>query len=76
MRERIREAIAMTFGRPPAEIRDDASPETLEDWDSLRHLELMLELEMAFGVRIPTDRVPELLSVDAIEEAMRELAPS
>ena len=56
---------------PASQIPEDASPETLEGWDSLRHLEIMLELEMQFGVRIPTEEVPELISVDAIEEALR-----
>jgi acyl carrier protein len=32
----------------------------------------MLELEMSFGVRIPADQVPELTSVGAIEDALRD----
>jgi acyl carrier protein len=44
----------------------------LPGWDSLRHLELMLELEMCFGVRIPAEEMPELTSIGAIEEALRE----
>ena len=71
MRDRVRQAIADVFSVPAAQIPEDASPETLEGWDSLRHLEIMLELEMQFGVRIPTEEVPELISVDAIEEALR-----
>ncbi len=74
MRERIRAAMATVFDRPLAEIGEDASPESLEDWDSLHHLELVLELELEFGVRVPAETVPEMLSVDAIEETLRELA--
>lgn len=76
MRERIREAMATVFDRPLAEIPDDASAESLEDWDSLHHLELVLELELEFGVRVPAETVPELLSVEAIEETLHELAAS
>jgi acyl carrier protein len=76
MRELIVEVIATAFGRTPAETGDDPTPQTLEGWDSLRHLELVLELEMRFGVRIPTERVPELTSVTAIEHALQELAPT
>jgi acyl carrier protein len=72
MRDRVKEAMSAVFGLPAGDIPDDASPETLEDWDSLRHLELMLELEMAFGVRIPAEQVPELITVDAIVEALEE----
>ncbi len=72
MRERIREMIATVFEVPVEQIPSDASSQTVEGWDSLRHLELMLELEMAFGVRLPADEVPELVSVGAIEDALRE----
>ena len=76
MRERIREAMATVFDRPAAEIPEDASAENLEDWDSLHHLELVLELELEFGVRVPAETVPELLSLAAIEETLHELAAS
>ena len=51
-----------------ADVPEDASPEQMTDWDSLRHLELMLALELEFGVQISSEAMPELLSVDAIEE--------
>jgi acyl carrier protein len=72
MRERIRETMATVFELPLAQIPDDASAQSVEGWDSLRHLELMLELEMTFGVRLPAEEVPELVSVGAIEDALRE----
>ena len=42
------------------------------DWDSLHHIELMLAIEMEFGVQISSEAMPALLSVDAIEEYLRE----
>ena len=72
MRERVKEAMSTVFGLPSAQIPDDVSPETLEGWDSLRQLELMLELEMAFSVRIPAEQVPELITIDAIIDALEE----
>jgi acyl carrier protein len=72
MRDRVREAMAAVWSVPADEIPDDADTDTLANWDSLRHLELMLELELSFGVRIPADEVPSLTSIDAIEEALRE----
>lgn len=68
MRERIQQAMSTVFGIPAGEIPADATPEQIENWDSLHHLELMLELEMEFGVRIDAETVPELASVPAIEE--------
>ena len=72
MRDRVRQTIATVWNVPPDEIPDDADAMSLPGWDSLRHLELMLELEMSFGVRIPADEMPELTSIGAIEEALRD----
>jgi acyl carrier protein len=72
MRDRVRQAMANVWNVPADEIPDDADTTSLASWDSLRHLELMLELEMIFGVQIPADEVPELTSIGAIEEALRE----
>ena len=52
MQNRIRDIAADVFGVPAAELPDDASNETVPGWDSLHHLELMLALEMEFGVQI------------------------
>jgi acyl carrier protein len=70
MHERIREVLARTWELPAQDIPPNASPENLKGWDSLRHLELMLELELEFGVRMSAEEVPELVSVDAIEAAL------
>jgi acyl carrier protein len=72
MRDRVRQTIATVWSVPEDEIPEDADAMSLAGWDSLRHLELMLELEMSFGVRIPAEEVPELTSIGAIEEALRE----
>jgi acyl carrier protein len=72
MRDRVRLAMATVWNVPAEEIPEDADMASLPSWDSLRHMELMLELEMNFGVRIPADELPELNSIGAIEEALRE----
>jgi acyl carrier protein len=72
MRDRVRHAMATVWNVPADEIPEDADTTSLASWDSLRHMELMLELEMSFGVRIPADELPELTSIGAIEEALRE----
>ena len=72
MRERIRELAGQTFGLAVADVPEDASPEVLPQWDSLHHIELMLSLEMEYGVQISSEVLPELLSLDAIEEYLHE----
>ncbi len=72
MHDRLRDVLAGVLEVPAVEIGDDASTESLENWDSLRQLELMLALELEYGVRIPADAMLELQSVAAIEEFLAE----
>jgi acyl carrier protein len=74
MRESLKRLIADLLGCAPEEIPDDASSETLAGWDSLRHLEMMLALETEFGVRIPTETMFELSSLERIEDYLCEHA--
>ncbi|MEJ7891573.1 MAG: acyl carrier protein [Solirubrobacteraceae bacterium] len=77
MHDRVRELVADVFALDVQDVPADASAETFpEAWDSLRHLELMLELELAFGVRIPTDTIPELVSIPAIVDFLGATAPN
>jgi acyl carrier protein len=41
---------------------EDISQETLEDWTSVRHLGLVMEIEAEFGVRFIIDEVTEMQS--------------
>jgi acyl carrier protein len=72
VRDRIRELIGTVFGVPVDEVPLDASPANVPGWDSLGHLELMLELENAFGVQVSTEEIPELASLEAIEEFLND----
>ncbi len=74
MRERLKGVMADLFGCAPEEIPDDADPETLAGWDSLRQVELMLALEREFDVRIPTEAMLELVSLERIDGYLSEHA--
>lgn len=38
----------------------DFSTDDVEQWDSLTHIKLIMELEMAYGITIGPDDIPEL----------------
>ena len=45
----------------------------LSEWDSLRHVELIFELEECFGVDVPSDAIVELFSdTDVVLEFLRQ----
>lgn len=46
----------------------ETSMDNTGEWDSLRHLSVILALEDEFKVRIPDDEVQHLISVSLIHE--------
>ena len=47
--------IAGTLGVPPADVIDASEMSTIQKWDSPRHVILMTELEMNYGIEIAPD---------------------
>ena len=55
---------------PVGQISSETSPDTVETWDSINHLSLVLALEQIFGVAFDLDEIPELTSIDAMVRAI------
>ncbi len=72
LRDRIKKVMSQTFTVPVEEIQDEATMEHFAKWTSLGHLELMLAIEMEFGVSIPTHLMVDLVSMEALEEFLGE----
>ena len=60
LEQRIRQIMADIFGLAPAAIGDDASRETLEQWDSMGHMNLCLALEEEFRIALDGERVAHM----------------
>jgi acyl carrier protein len=50
------------------ELSDEASPSTVEGWDSLAQIRIVHELETAFGVRLPDEALLEEQSVASLKD--------
>ncbi len=74
MRDQIIAVVSQVLGVPADSITDDTSPETVESWDSLRHMDLVLSLEEAFGIRLTDERILGLLDVRSIVRTVEELS--
>lgn len=57
---------------PVEKITDETSPDTLDRWDSLQHLNIIMALEEAFSVSFTTDEITQMLSVGLIKIILRE----
>ena len=64
--DELRQVMADVFECDPASITLDSTPDTVDAWDSLRLLDLILALEQQAGVEIDPDRLGEMMSVPAI----------
>ena len=74
MQERIRAVMAQVFNVEAGSISEESSPEDIERWDSLRHMQLILAIEDEFGVTFADDDIPNLLSLRAIQNTVGQLA--
>ena len=70
---KIKQVMSAVFEIPVESIVDYASSDNIENWDSLRHLNLILALEEEFGVSIPDDEVGNLVNYKLIEITINEL---
>ena len=73
MEDRIKEVMASTFGVGVDQIGDDASPDTLDRWDSLKHMQLILALEDEFGIQFSDQQVTDLVSYQKISDAIKSM---
>ena len=73
--EKIKAVMAATLAVDPSVIDESASPETVESWDSLRQMNLVLALEDEFSVRFPEEQIDRLVSFQLIRQALSELLP-
>jgi len=54
------------------QLNEESSPDTIENWDSLKHMNLILALEEEFDVTFSDEEIVELLSVEIIVETLKE----
>lgn len=71
--ERIKNTMSIVFELSIEEINEDSSIDTLENWDSLRHLNMILALEEEFGISIPDEEVGNLVNFKLVEIVINEL---
>ena len=62
MEEKLRRIMAEVFHAHVDEIKDDASAYTLANWDSLKHINLILAIQKEFGIRFEDEDIPTMTS--------------
>jgi acyl carrier protein len=58
--------MAQLFSLPPGSLTAESSMETVEQWDSLQHINVIVDVEQHFGITMSPEEVMQLHSVQAI----------
>ena len=67
---RVHRIVAEVFGIPVDSLTSESSPETVEVWDSVGHLNLVLALEQEFHVQFSPDDIEKMVNVQGIVRAL------
>ena len=73
---KLRAVISTVLNVDIGSIGPDSSRDTIESWDSLRHLNLILALEEEFGVTLPDEDGANATSYQLLVIVLRELLES
>ena len=72
VQQKIFQLMINVFGNPVEEISEDSSLDSIESWDSIKHLNLILAIEEEFGITIPDEEVGNLVNYKLIELTINE----
>ncbi len=72
-RQRVLRAVSQIMDVPADQLTDGSSPDTIDAWDSLRHMNLVLALEEEFGIKFSDQQIMTMSSVERILAGVHEL---
>ena len=67
MEQRIKNVMSAVFEIPVNKIKENASPDTIESWDSLQHMNMVVALEDEFQVEFTDDEIFEMMNYSLIK---------
>jgi acyl carrier protein len=77
--DQIRTIASDIFGISAEKITPASTPETIETWDSIQHLSLVLALEEKFGLQLSPEEIEQMKSIGEViklVESKLQAAPS
>ncbi len=64
--EQVRSIASDLFGIPADQLNAASSPETIESWDSIQHLNLVLALEEKFNLQLSPEEIEQMKHIGDI----------
>lgn len=72
MDQKVASLLAEVLQVPTATITDDLAMKEVEVWDSLKHMEVIVSLEQAFGIELSFDDIVTMRTVAEIKRVLKE----
>lgn len=66
----IQKLIAQVLNIPEQRVIDDMTIEMTPEWDSLKHMELIVAIEQTYAIELSGDEIANMVSVTAIRTAL------
>ena len=70
--ERLQNVFNIVFDVDPSSVSKASSPETIENWDSLRQMNLIVALEDEFEIQFDDDDLEILVNFELIEKLVNQ----
>lgn len=73
--KQVQQIASDVFNIPVEQVTVESSPETIESWDSLKHIELVMALEQQVGIEIMPEEIEEIQKIgDIIRIVQKKLS--
>ena len=71
MEDRIKKVMSDVFDIDIESINNDSSPDNIENWDSLKHMDLIVTLEEEFGIEFTDEEIVDSMSYTLIVNILK-----
>ena len=68
---RIKKVMSAVFEIPVDQIIENSSPDSIESWDSFKHINMIVAFEEEFGVKFTDDEIVEMMNYFLIKKTLK-----
>jgi acyl carrier protein len=72
MEQKLKEIMANVFSIEILEINSLSSPDSISQWDSIGHLNLITSIEEEFGIYFDEEQIIQMLNFQLVNEITKE----
>jgi len=70
MEQKLKTVMADVFEISPDKIDESTTMDSIEEWDSLKHIELLSTVEEKFGIELEMEELIEMITFDDIKRIL------